>query len=199
VCGDDWLYFNGFCYKTNPSCLSWQAAQSTCLADNANLTSITSQEENTFVQHRHGGDTGWIGLQDINSEGNFTWIDCSVVDFTYWADNQPNNYPGDQDCVHTLGLSHDYRWNTVDCGSCHPYTCKRGKLTRLMLTCEMANLNHPSLRCKIQSARYLSAQYQCIISCCEINNSIPGFEYLSSDFNVCVKKLKYPELCLVYS
>lgn len=127
VCGDDWTYFNGFCYKTNPSCLSWQEAQSKCLADNANLTSITSQEENTFVQHRHGGDKGWIGLQDMNSEGNFTWIDGSVVNFTYWADNQPNNSQGDQKCVHTLGLRHEYHWNDVTCGSCHPYTCKKGK------------------------------------------------------------------------
>ncbi|KAK3731881.1 hypothetical protein QZH41_008568, partial [Actinostola sp. cb2023] len=39
------------------------------------VTCISSQEENTYVQHRHGGDTGWIGFQDIHSEGNFTWID----------------------------------------------------------------------------------------------------------------------------
>ncbi|KXJ10132.1 Fibrillin-2 [Exaiptasia diaphana] len=107
------------------SCASWNAAQSNCLDVNSNLTSVTSQEENTYIQHRHGGDTGWIGLQDIDSEGNFTWIDGTNVNFTYWAANQPNGYPGDQDCVHTLGLRHDYHWNDVTCGSCHAYTCKR--------------------------------------------------------------------------
>ncbi|KAK3745907.1 hypothetical protein QZH41_008487 [Actinostola sp. cb2023] len=126
ICGEGWTYFNGFCYMTNSSCAPWQAAQSSCLNVNANLTSISSQEENTYVQHRHGGDTGWIGFQDIHSEGNFTWIDGNAVNFTYWARNQPNGYPGDQDCVHTLGLRHDYHWNDVTCGSCHAYTCKRG-------------------------------------------------------------------------
>ena len=126
MCGKDWNYFNGFCYKTTSSCATWNAAQSNCLDVNSNLTSVTSQEENTYIQHRHGGDTGWIGLQDIDSEGNFTWIDGTNVNFTYWAANQPNGYPGDQDCVHTLGLRHDYHWNDVTCGSCHSYTCKRG-------------------------------------------------------------------------
>ncbi|XP_028517873.1 uncharacterized protein LOC110248715 [Exaiptasia diaphana] len=125
MCGKGWNYFNGFCYRTFSTCASWNESESNCLDVNSNLTSVTSQEENTYIQLRHGGDTGWIGLQDIDSEGNFTWIDGTNVDFTYWAPNQPNGFPGDQDCVHTLGLRHDYHWNDVTCGSCHAYTCKR--------------------------------------------------------------------------
>lgn len=114
---------------TSSFCESWQAARSSCLDVKANLTSIMNQEENTYIQHRHGGDTGWIGLQDIWSEGNFTWIDRAPVNFTYWAPNQPNGFQNDQDCVHTLGLGHGYQWNDVTCAACHTFTCKRGNST----------------------------------------------------------------------
>ena len=126
ACGEGWTYFNGFCYLTNSSCTTWQTAQSSCLSHNASLTGITNQEENIYVQHRHGGDTAWIGLQDLQSNGSFTWIDGSGVNFTYWAPNRPNRLRKDQHCVHTVGPTRGYRWNDVTCSACHGYTCKRG-------------------------------------------------------------------------
>ena len=87
----------------------------------ANLAAIESQEENVYVQHRHNGDKAWIGLNDIATEGLFSWMDGSPDKFRYWAQKQPNN------CVHTLGAGHGFRWNDVDCTTCHQYTCKKGK------------------------------------------------------------------------
>lgn len=91
----------------------------------ANLPAIESQEENVYVQHRHNGDKAWIGLNDIATEGVFAWVDGCPFKFRYWAQNQPNNFRG-EDCVHTLGPGHGYMWNDVDCSACHQYTCKRG-------------------------------------------------------------------------
>ncbi|KAK3737634.1 hypothetical protein QZH41_018434, partial [Actinostola sp. cb2023] len=119
ICGEGWTYFNGFCYMTNSSCAPWQAAQSSCLNVNANLTSISSQEENTYIQHRHGGDTGWIGFQDIHSEGNFTWIDGNTVTVQttcsystinsysgkFTSPGYPGNYGDGQTCTWTLTSS----------------------------------------------------------------------------------------------
>ena len=91
----------------------------------ANLPVIESQEENVYIQHRHNGDKAWIGLNDIATEGVFAWVDGCPFKFRYWAQNQPNNFRG-EDCVHTLGPSHGYMWNDVDCSTCHQYTCKKG-------------------------------------------------------------------------
>ena len=53
--------------------------------------------------------------------------------FTAWAKNQPNNF-GEEDCVHALGVEHNYEWNDVKCSDCHQYTCKKGsRLTKKYL------------------------------------------------------------------
>lgn len=93
----------------------------------ASLTAVESQEENVYIQHRHNGDRAWIGLNDIATEGLFTWVDGCPFRFRYWALNQPNDFRG-EDCVHTLGVAHGYMWNDVDCSTCHQYTCKKGEL-----------------------------------------------------------------------
>ena len=80
-----------------------------------------------FVQSLHSGEYGWLGLSDVNSEGTFVWSDGTQLNYTYWATRQPNNFHN-EDCVHTLGLlkSHEYKWNDVNCSSCHKYSCKKG-------------------------------------------------------------------------
>jgi len=92
----------------------------------ANLPAIETQEENVYIQHRHNGDKAWIGLNDIATEGLFSWVDGCPNKFRYWAERQPNDFRG-EDCVHTLGARRGYRWNDVDCTACHQYTCKKGK------------------------------------------------------------------------
>ena len=85
-----------------------------------------------YIQHRHNGDKAWIGLNDIATEGVFAWVDGCPFRFHYWAQNQPNNFR-EEDCVHTLGAGHGYRWNDVGCFSCHQYTCKKGNLDVFVL------------------------------------------------------------------
>ena len=127
ICDDGWGYFRGRCYRQVAACDSWGSAQGKCATMGANLPSIHSQEENVYVQSLHGGERSWLGLTDINSEGNFVWSDGSPFKFKHWASGQPNNY-GNEDCVHTLGFlkNHHYEWNDVNCTDCHRFTCKTG-------------------------------------------------------------------------
>ena len=69
----------------------------------------------------------WLGLNDISTEGNFTWADRGEGNFTAWAKTQPNNF-NEEDCVHALGLRYNYEWNDVKCSDCHQYTCKKGRI-----------------------------------------------------------------------
>ena len=126
ICGDpEWSYFNGYCYFTSTTCTSWLTAKANCTAFGSNLVTVHNQEENVYIQHRHNGEKSWIGLNDRNTEGLFTWTPGEIRNFSFWAPNQPNNFR-DEDCVHTLGLGHGYRWNDVPCESCHKYTCAKG-------------------------------------------------------------------------
>lgn len=127
VCDPGWSFYDGSCYLTSQKCETWSKASQICRATGSNLASIKSQEENVYVQHRHNGDKAWIGLNDITSEGLFTWVDGSPSKFRFWAQNQPNNYRG-EDCVYTLGVRRGYKWNDVNCSACHQYTCQKGSI-----------------------------------------------------------------------
>ena len=129
ICDPDWSYFNGFCYYTSETCTNWTTALNKCRQENSVLVDINNNEENVFLQHRHNGEKSWLGLNDISTEGSFTWVDRGAGNFTAWAKNQPNNFR-EEDCVHALGVEHNYKWNDVKCSDCHQYTCKKGRLIK---------------------------------------------------------------------
>ena len=74
---------------------------------------------------------GWARAGLGSTEGNFTWADPGEGSFTAWAKNQPNNF-NEEDCVHALGLRYNYEWNDVKCRDCHQYTCKKGRMLKLL-------------------------------------------------------------------
>ncbi|XP_078383750.1 uncharacterized protein LOC144666229 [Oculina patagonica] len=122
ICQPGWGYFNGYCYVTSYECASWLTAASICSAMSSNLVTIHNQEENVYVQHRHNGETSWIGLNDRSVEGSFEWANKEVNDYRFWAPKQPNNF-NNEDCVHTLGAKHGYVWDDVPCKRCYNFTC----------------------------------------------------------------------------
>ena len=102
VCEPGWSFYKGSCYFTSETCETWSNASIACRAMGANLAAIESQEENVYIQHRHNGDKAWIGLNDIATEGLFSWMDRCPDKFRFWAQSQSNDFSG-EDCVHTLG------------------------------------------------------------------------------------------------
>ena len=133
ICDPGWSYFNGFCYFTSHKCVNWSIALTNCRQQNSVLVDVANNEENVYIQHGQNGEKSWLGLNDISTEGNFTWADLGEGNFTAWANNQPNNFH-DEDCVHALGVKYNYEWNDVNCSDCHQYTCKKGRVITFYLT-----------------------------------------------------------------
>ena len=129
TCDPGWSYFNGFCYFTSDKCVNWTTALTKCREKNSVLVDVNNNEENVYLQHRHNGEKSWLGFNDISTEGTFIWADRGAGNFTAWAKNQPNNF-GEEDCAHALGVNHNYEWNDVPCSNCHPYTCKKGTISK---------------------------------------------------------------------
>ena len=158
MCEPGWSFYNGSCYFTSETCETWSNASTICRSMGANLPAIESQEENVYIQHRHNGDKAWIGLNDIATEGLFSWVDGCPDKFRYWAEKQPNDFRG-QDCVHTLGARHGYTWNDVECSTCHQYTCKKGEQQFLQfiirLSCWYYTTASPDLTPRIQETLFL--------------------------------------------
>ena len=81
--------------------------------------------ERTFVwSYRHLFHTFclefWIGLSDIDLEGTFVWTDGDALKYNSWANSQPDNFLGIQNC----GAMIDDGWDDGDCNTPHAYICE---------------------------------------------------------------------------
>ena len=56
---------------------------------NSHLVTVHDQEENVYIQHRHNGESSWIGLSDRSVEGSFVWANKEKSSFRFWAPQQP--------------------------------------------------------------------------------------------------------------
>ncbi|XP_070563250.1 protein jagged-1-like [Ptychodera flava] len=116
------------CYFFSIQTRTWQNSRSACQneADYSELASIHSSGEDDWISSRIGVFT-WIGLNDIDVEGQFVWSDGTDVVFTNWAPGEPDDggFIGGEDCVEKLATWFDSR-----CGQTRRYVCKRDKEAR---------------------------------------------------------------------
>ncbi|CAJ1070748.1 macrophage mannose receptor 1 [Xyrichtys novacula] len=126
--GPDWYEFGEFCYKPYDDKKTWSEAQKTCRNMGAELVSIRSMTEQSWLESYLYMATSdvWTGLNDLVVPGMFTWSDEHMVTFTYWAPGEPNNHDGfNEDCVEMIHQTG--RWNDVSCSELNTYICKKPK------------------------------------------------------------------------
>uniref|UniRef100_A0A3B4V2R1 C-type lectin domain-containing protein n=1 Tax=Seriola dumerili TaxID=41447 RepID=A0A3B4V2R1_SERDU len=103
--GPDWFEFGEFCYKPFGDRKTWRDAQDSCRSEGAELMSILSMTEQSWLEsYLYLATTDvWTGLNDLFVPGMFSWSDENMVTFTYWAPGEPNNHDGfNEDCVEML-------------------------------------------------------------------------------------------------
>ncbi|XP_075063044.1 C-type lectin domain family 4 member G-like isoform X2 [Mixophyes fleayi] len=111
-CDSDWIEFEGSCYYFLTIQLTWQTSLLTCLVKGSSLASITSEQEQEFLNMKRNDTSCWIGLTDEDTEGVFRWADGTSLSYTYWMTDEPNNYDGNENC----GLMQNSgQWNDVPC------------------------------------------------------------------------------------
>jgi hypothetical protein len=72
--------------------MTWDEANTTCLGLGAELASVHSQEENTYLYILCGSENKcWLGFTDAAVEGDWEWSDGSDIVFTNWEKGEPNN------------------------------------------------------------------------------------------------------------
>jgi Lectin C-type domain len=90
------------------------AAQAlSCCGVPGHLATMADANENDFIRLNLGGVQGWIGFNDIASEGTFVWVNGDPVTFTSWNSGEPNNSGGNENCAEISGSGGG--WNDLPC------------------------------------------------------------------------------------
>ncbi|MEO8698892.1 MAG: C-type lectin domain-containing protein [Kofleriaceae bacterium] len=99
---------------------TWSAAEAACVADvpgATHLVVLSSSAEVDFVKTT----LGWVGLSDQATEGTFVNVTNEANDLRPFANGQPDNGGGDENCVQmktTAGLDDD------QCNKKHAFQCE---------------------------------------------------------------------------
>ncbi|XP_042638610.1 low affinity immunoglobulin epsilon Fc receptor [Orycteropus afer afer] len=114
TCPEKWINFQRKCYYFGEGAQMWIQAKYACNDLHAQLVSIHSPEEQDFLS-RHAKKDSWTGLQDLDVEGEFIWLDGSPVDYSNWRPGEPNNQDPGENCMMMVGSSG--QWNDAFCRS----------------------------------------------------------------------------------
>ncbi|XP_046378823.2 macrophage mannose receptor 1-like [Haliotis rufescens] len=120
-CSNGYINYGHSCYKGYTSTKQWSDAQLACVADGGNLVSINDAFEASFVDlmvARQG--QSWIGLNNLEGNGHFTWTDKYPVQLTRWAYKEPSTSDG-EGCVVE---KRNFRWNNTLCANLNNYICE---------------------------------------------------------------------------
>ena len=90
--------YNGNEYTLTTSAKTWEQAQKEAIAQGGNLVTINNADEYAWLQETFGTSRYlWMGLNDVQQEGNFEWASGEAVTYTNWAPGDPNDARGNQD------------------------------------------------------------------------------------------------------
>ncbi|XP_025759497.1 CD209 antigen-like protein A isoform X1 [Oreochromis niloticus] len=122
TCPAGWSMFSHSCYLLSGRSGSWHSARKNCIDQGADLVVIDSPEEQNFIASFTEERT-WIGLNDIEQEGTWKWVDGTPLTLQYWASGQPDNHHLREDCVHIRdpGTS----WNDERCDDSYQWVCEK--------------------------------------------------------------------------
>ncbi|XP_056088730.1 immune-related, lectin-like receptor 1 [Rhinichthys klamathensis goyatoka] len=129
------LACRGKLYLFSSDELSWSSSRDVCVSKGADLVTITSQSEQDFLVSKIR-ETHWIGLNDLDTEGHWVWVNKQTLNDTrlqFWFSGnpqQPNNRrehdPSGENCV-ALGdvTSSLDSWFDASCKTQKKFICKK--------------------------------------------------------------------------
>ena len=108
---------NGHAYK-KISCESWHDAQQKAVAEGAHLVSINDEAEQHWLQGVFRIHSAWIGLTDVEKEGEWQWDSGEPVTYTNWVTREifPDRL-ADTEKDYAVFTFRDGEWQPIGPGS----------------------------------------------------------------------------------
>lgn len=108
------FYFNGNRYRVYNGRKKWNEAKSYCESLGGHLVTITSSEEQSFVESINKNTNRWIGgYRDNSSSDVWKWVTDEKWEYTNWGKGEPNNSTNvitNENCVAIW----PYKWNDLN-------------------------------------------------------------------------------------
>lgn len=121
-CVEHW--FGPHRYQLCPNERTWQEARQHCQDFGADLVIVDDDTENArlyaLLQTTGLFDQAWLGLTDVDVEGQFTWFDGSPLAVFGWSWGEPND-SGGEDCTQIYAWG---GWNDLACDARQPVLCE---------------------------------------------------------------------------
>uniref|UniRef100_A0A3B4Z9U7 C-type lectin domain containing 1 n=1 Tax=Seriola lalandi dorsalis TaxID=1841481 RepID=A0A3B4Z9U7_SERLL len=132
-CPEGWLHVGDQCYYFSSDKLDWLKSRDSCAEMGGHLTILHTVEQHDTLEkeaRRIGGFDYhfWIGLSDIELEGDWRWVDNTTLQHKYWDQwsSEPDNHQSGgehgEDCA-TLD-SHSKTWFDVPCDHIYKRICQ---------------------------------------------------------------------------
>ncbi|XP_047665779.1 C-type lectin domain family 6 member A-like [Tachysurus fulvidraco] len=136
-CEEGWKSLGLKCYYFSSFKLNWEQSRDYCVEKGGHLVIITSQTEQDFVVSQIG-ETHWIGLNDLETEGQWMWVNNKPLMETgvmFWSrapegPNEPDNWkaedPSGENCA-SLGDANIniHTWFDASCSTIKKCICEK--------------------------------------------------------------------------
>ncbi|XP_067597908.1 lymphocyte antigen 75 isoform X2 [Pseudorca crassidens] len=127
-CEDNWEKKEemGSCYQFNTQAtLSWKEAYVSCQSQGADLLSINSAAELTYLTEKEGiPRIFWIGLNQLYSARGWEWSDHKPLNFLNWDPDVPSAPIIDRSSCARMDADSGL-WQSFSCEAQLPYICKK--------------------------------------------------------------------------
>jgi hypothetical protein len=95
----DAVFFTGKYYKFFSAKYSWNEAEKKCREMKGLLVSIKDKKTHKFLMKLSKGRCFWAGGSDAVTEGEWLWRDGTKITYSDWADKEPDDWKGKEDCL----------------------------------------------------------------------------------------------------
>uniref|UniRef100_A0A8B9GTI7 C-type lectin domain-containing protein n=1 Tax=Astyanax mexicanus TaxID=7994 RepID=A0A8B9GTI7_ASTMX len=117
------LPFGVKCYFFSTDFLNWTNSRDRCVEKGGHLAIITSQAEQV------SGGPHWFGLNDLETEGKWMWVNNQFWNKGKDGASQPNNRkdedPSGENCASLGNENGDFtKWFDASCSKTRQYLCE---------------------------------------------------------------------------